>query len=226
MCFMLELAVGAVWIQGAVQETLGLAVHQLAWVIAFMALLYLLAPIGAWFLAGRPVEHGRCWEKLARASGRIGLCVPLCLHVHERVEANTVGLFRPRVFVTTGMVSTLDEDELSAILAHEATHAAERHVLAMLAAGCLFASASQLTGSVELFLVGFLSLLGLRRWFEYRADAGASKAVGQGVTTACLSRLQEIYRHTRFDRAVMFLTPHPTLPKRMEAVQRGRMALI
>lgn len=141
---MLELAVGAVWIQSAVQETLGLAVHQLAWVIAFMALLYLLAPVGAWFLAGRPVEHGRCWEKLARASGRIGLCVPLCLHVHERVEANTVGLFRPRVF----------------------------------------------------------------------------------VTTACLSRLQEIYRHTRFDRAVMFLTPHPTLPKRMEAVQRGRMALI
>jgi hypothetical protein len=58
----------------------------------------------------------------------------------ERPQAFCVGLFNPRVYVSSGAVASLDETALDAVLAHEAHHARRRDPL-RLAAGRVLARA-------------------------------------------------------------------------------------
>ena len=48
------------------------------------------------------------------------------LFAHARPQAFCAGLLRPRVYISTGAVATLNADELRAVLAHEAHHARVR----------------------------------------------------------------------------------------------------
>ncbi|THF72933.1 M56 family metallopeptidase [Cohnella fermenti] len=63
-------------------------------------------------------EHG-----LARAS--------LSILDHKDPVAMTIGLLRPRVVLSTGLIDALSETELHAVIAHEKFHLTRRHPLAI-----------------------------------------------------------------------------------------------
>ena len=68
---------------------------------------------------------------LAAAARRSGAGEVVCLD--GPAAAFCAGLLRPRVFVTSGMVESLADDELDAVLVHEAEHARRRDPLRRLA---------------------------------------------------------------------------------------------
>lgn len=61
---------------------------------------------------------------------------------HDAPYAFCVGGRRHRVVVTSGLLTTLSEHELQAVLAHEEAHLRQRHHLAILACRALFATLS------------------------------------------------------------------------------------
>jgi Zn-dependent protease with chaperone function len=71
--------------------------------------------------------------RLVAAARRAGLGEVACLD-SPASSAFCAGLARPRVFVTSGMVATLGEAELDAVLVHEAEHARRRDPARRLAA--------------------------------------------------------------------------------------------
>ncbi|PWW07312.1 BlaR1 peptidase M56 [Paenibacillus cellulosilyticus] len=50
---------------------------------------------------------------------------------HEDSIAMTIGLFRPRIVLSTGLIAALSETELQAVIAHEKFHLKRRHPLAV-----------------------------------------------------------------------------------------------
>ena len=68
----------------------------------------------------------------AKAAGRNVVITP-----DPRPQAFCTGLLRPRVFVSRGTVDLLDEEELRAVVAHEAHHAERRDPLRIFAARVL-----------------------------------------------------------------------------------------
>jgi Zn-dependent protease with chaperone function len=71
-------------------------------------------------------------EALAAAARRSGAGEVVCLD-SPGSSAFCAGLLRPRVYVTGGMVAALADDELDAVLVHEAEHARRRDPLRRLA---------------------------------------------------------------------------------------------
>lgn len=88
----------------------------------------------------------------------------------------TVGLWRPRVFMSRGMAELLDPSELAAALAHERCHARERHGLLKLVALC--GSVMHLP-RVRRRLLELVSLA-----CERRADEDAARRVGNRLSVA------------------------------------------
>jgi Zn-dependent protease with chaperone function len=72
-------------------------------------------------------------EALAAAARRSGAEQVACVE-DPGSSAFCAGLLRPRVYVTAGMVAALADDELDAVLVHEAEHARRRDPLRRLAA--------------------------------------------------------------------------------------------
>jgi Zn-dependent protease with chaperone function len=70
---------------------------------------------------------------LVAAIGRSGVGEVVCLE-GPAASAFCAGLLRPRVYVTAGMVAALGDEELAAVLVHEAEHARRRDPLRRLAA--------------------------------------------------------------------------------------------
>jgi Zn-dependent protease with chaperone function len=71
-------------------------------------------------------------EALVAAAGRSGVGEVVCLD-DPAAAAFCAGLLRPRVFVTGGMVAALADEELEAVLVHEAEHVRRRDPLRRLA---------------------------------------------------------------------------------------------
>jgi hypothetical protein len=71
-------------------------------------------------------------DALVVAARRTGVGEVVCLE-SAAAAAFCAGLLRPRVFVTSGMVASLADDELDAVLVHEAEHAHRRDPLRRLA---------------------------------------------------------------------------------------------
>jgi hypothetical protein len=65
----------------------------------------------------------------------------------DDVAVAAAGLLRPRVVVTAGALATLEDDELSAGLAHERGHIAHRHHLLLAYAECCRALAGPMPGT-------------------------------------------------------------------------------
>jgi BlaR1 peptidase M56 len=93
------------------------------------------ALIGAW----REVHASRRFHRLL-AQGKPRPLHDALVISDPRPRAFCAGLFRPRVYVSTGAISILDEAALSAVLAHERHHARRRDPL-RLAAGRVLARA-------------------------------------------------------------------------------------
>jgi hypothetical protein len=70
---------------------------------------------------------------LAAAARRRGISQVVCLD-SPRAAAFCAGLLAPRIFVTSGMVARLADEELEAMLVHEAEHVRRRDPLRRLAA--------------------------------------------------------------------------------------------
>jgi Zn-dependent protease with chaperone function len=69
---------------------------------------------------------------LAAAARRSGVSKVVCV-ADPAASAFCAGLLQPRVFVTSGMVAALADEELDAVLVHEAEHARRRDPLRRLA---------------------------------------------------------------------------------------------
>lgn len=105
------------------------------------------------------------------------------------------------VAVTTGLLRTLDSDELDGVLAHELAHVKNRDVMVMTIAsflstiaffivrwGWLFGGNNRQGGapvivaiavSIVVWIVSFLLIRALSRYREYSADRGAAVITGQ-----------------------------------------------
>ncbi len=95
-----------------------------------------------------------------------------------------VGLFRPRVIISTGVIAALDEAQLRAVLAHEASHASHRDPLLI--------TLSRAAGAGLFFvpLARGLSRLSLAR-AEMAADAAAVAVAGRAALCGALLALDK-----------------------------------
>lgn len=95
----------------------------------------------------------------------------------ERAEAFTVGSWRPRICLTTGLMERLSEDELAAVLLHEAAHLRARDPL-RLALGRFLADALWFVPLARTLRETFA------RMAELGADQAAMAAGGEAVELA------------------------------------------
>jgi Zn-dependent protease with chaperone function len=102
----------------------------------------------------------------------------------EEAFALTHGLLRPRIMVSTALISTLTPVELRAVLAHEARHLRRRDPLRLLAARLLAGYAWYLPAA------GWLAeRFALRR--ELAADRDAARRCGVGALASALVKLAQ-----------------------------------
>lgn len=120
----------------------------------------------------------------------------------------TAGLFRPQVFISSGLAQALDRDELRAAIAHERCHAWERHGLVRLVAMCgamLHAPATRRQ---------LLELLALA--CERRADESAATEIGDRLPVA--SAIVRAHRAAPLPTLVLALSGSGELEKRVRAL--------
>jgi BlaR1 peptidase M56 len=113
---------------------------------------------------------------LVAAVGRSGVGNVVCLD-SPAASAFCAGLLRPRVFVTSGMVAALANEELDAVLVHEAEHARRRDPL------------RRLVGRAAADVLFWLPLVGW--WTRHRledAELAADRAVIDRVGRSPLAR--------------------------------------
>jgi Zn-dependent protease with chaperone function len=77
-----------------------------------------------------PRQLPAIYQHVPQVCERLGLAVPdVYLEMNPTPNAYTLGETRPFIVVTSGLVESMDEDELHAVLAHECGHIACRHTL-------------------------------------------------------------------------------------------------
>ena len=196
--------------------------------LIFLFGFYASAPLAARFLAPVASTDGPSQRRLAGVLASMPVGSPVYLYDHADRQANTVGLglHHSRIYLTSGLVCRLSDPGLRGVIAHEESHIAERHILGTFAYASCFTLGSYGTNNNIVFIAGFLIFLALRRYFEYRADAGAAARVGKADALAALHELHEIYPSRPWHRWISFLTAYPTLPMRIRALETGRMTLV
>ena len=108
----------------------------------------------------------------------------------EEPQAYVLGILKPRVYVSQGLLEQANEDDLASVLAHERAHAARRDPLRRLIASL----------GLVLHLPGIAHLLDrlLTRTQEMAADADAARVVGDRVRVAeSLVRFARLRRPSR-----------------------------
>ncbi len=161
-------------------------------------------------------------------------------------NAAVSGLFRKAqyIFFTDKLLERMNEEEISAILAHELAHVKHKHMPRMLLAVLLWMCVVQvfirLTAlnayfqtideywqmwasggltAVNFYLLVLLVLFPLSRRHEYQADATAARWVGIDCYKQALYRLHQLNDRLKPPRKVLAkLGTHPTLQERLERV--------
>jgi Zn-dependent protease with chaperone function len=131
-----------------------------------------------------------------------------------------VGLWpsQSRIYITTGLFDRMSDDGLIGVIGHENTHARERHILVAFVYACIFALGSNASASRAVFMAGFLLFLGLRRYMEYRADAGGARLAGLASMSTGLRELAILYPSAAWHRWLTIIMAYPTLPMRLRAL--------
>lgn len=119
---------------------------------------------------------------LAAALAEIGLRDRTTVVDSDGPIAVTVGVFRPRVVVSTGLVAVLKAAELRAVLAHEHRHLRSRDPLRILTGRVLAAHLWFLPVALDLRARA-------RRGYELAADRHALRHYGRAATAGALLRL-------------------------------------
>ena len=227
LCLM---GLGAVmlWVTGLATDPLIRSMVQAASSVTFLFIFYATAPLTARFLAPRPSHDRELQERLTRIVATLPACPPVTLHDHADPQANTVGLL-PRwscIYLTTGLLDSMSDEGMRGVLAHESSHIHEHHILATFLYASGFAVSSQLLADDNIFFAALLLFLGLRRYSEYRADAGAVAVVGRDTMLTTLKELVRSYPSKAWHRWFCFANIYPTLPMRIRAIETGRKALL
>lgn len=121
-------------------------------------------------------------------------CLGGNIHEHPNPEANSVGLLPrwSRIYLTTGLLNSMRDEGVCGMLAHESPHIREHHILATFLYASAFAVSSQLLADDHFFFAALLLFLELRRYSEYRADAGAVAVVGRETLLTMLRELANL----------------------------------
>lgn len=138
---------------------------------------------------------------LERAAVRADLHVPVICLTEAAPFAFCRGLATPVIYVSIGLIELLDQEELSAVLAHEEAHASGRDPLRVLAAR---------------FLAGTLLFLPIARLLEeqyvlsleFKADRRAADAISLPHLASALLKLLEVPSGDTPARASLAI--HPT----------------
>jgi len=119
----------------------------------------------------RAVRLGRALPGAAPKAFMDCLVLPV-----EEPQSYVLGLLKPRVYISRGLLKQTNEDDLAPVLAHERAHAARRDPLRRLIA----------SAGLVLHLPGIAHLLDrlLTRTQEMAADADAARTVGDPVRVA------------------------------------------
>ena len=121
----------------------------------------------------------------AKWSSRIGI-----IPGEARLEARTVGLLRPRIMLSEGLVGSLEHDYLKAVIAHEEAHRAARDNFLVAVAKSVVLTLFYLPGPRTAFREMRLNL-------ERAADAEASRVAGGRLAVAgALARVAVSARST------------------------------
>ena len=150
-----------------------------------------------------PDEYPDLHRRIERLSQQADLPKPKVAVANTRVpNAFATGRNRKNatVAVTTGLLDSLDEDELDGVLAHELAHVKNRDVMVMTIAsflstiaffivrwGWLFSGDNRqgapvivaIVVSILVWIVSFLLIRALSRYREYSADRGAALITGK-----------------------------------------------
>lgn len=227
--FIMEVAGGILWVTGRLTtnpaaKPMAQALGSLIFLFGF----YASAPLSARFLAPKPSRDSALQERLARIVATLPDSRPVFLYDHADKEANTVGLLpgHSRIYVTTGLLANMSDEGMRGVIAHENAHVRERHIFATFTYACCFAVSSHLLDNNNFFFAAFLVFLGVRRYCEYRADAGGAAVVGRATMLTTLRELAALYPSKAWMRWLSFASAYPTLAMRMRAVETGRKALV
>lgn len=104
--------------------------------------------------------------------GRSDLLPGVVVIDHDAPYAFCIGGRRQRVVVTTALLDALDQEELKAVLAHEAAHLRQRHYVALLACRTLFRTLG------PVFPAFSEAISRVRLYVELSADDSARRTVG------------------------------------------------
>jgi len=222
--FILELAGLVMWLSAVVvSNPADKPFAQTVAGIVFLLGYYTAAPWYVQFLAPVPTHDRDLQARLDRLLATMPQTRPVFLYENKDENASSVGILpsHSRVYVTSGLVRKMSDEGLRGCLAHEMAHVREHHIFVIFIYASCYALISHLANSNQLFILGLLGFLALRRHLEYRADAGAAASVGQTAALTFLDELSTSYPSSRWSRFFMFVLPYPPLAVRMRAVQTG-----
>lgn len=196
--------------------------------VMFLVGFYAGGPLVARFLVPSPSGSAAMLDRVSAVLDQLPSRLRVVLYDHASQSASTVGILpkQSRIYVTSGLMHGVSDEGLKGVLAHEDTHIRELHVLVTLGYACTYACLAHLTSGDRAFVVGFLGFSALRRYLEYRADAGAARLVGASAMLTALRELQVMYPTRRWSRWFNFAAPYPTIPMRMKALETGRRPMI
>jgi predicted Zn-dependent protease len=163
--------------------------------------------------------------------------VPITYTAVQGREVNAFAGPGGYVYITTGLLEIMDnDDQLAGVLAHEAAHVSQRHVVRQLqantATSLALALTQQFTGSGAVAQLGqwgrVLLLQQYSRQDEFEADAVGVRQMHQaGYNPAgMLQTLQKLGQMDRGGLRIPFLQTHPSSTDRITALQRriGRLS--
>lgn len=152
--------------------------------------------------------------RLARAASRARLQAPIVCVDDESPFAFCRGFARPMVYVSTGLVELLDEEELSVVLVHEGAHAAGRHPLRAL-------SAKLLAGTAYLLPIARAAEERYLLSLEFAADRRAAEVSLPHLASALL-KLMEAPSSSSFTRAGLAINPTEERIRRLTEADHDR----
>jgi predicted Zn-dependent protease len=167
------------------------------------------------------------FASLRLPGGQIGQQSALLFRKSDAIGANALTLPNGTIVVTDGLIALAQNDqEILAVLAHEAGHARRRHALRMmLESSALSALLSWYVGDVNtLAVTAPASLLNAKysRDFEREADDYAVEVMRlNGISPSVLADILERMNDTRGSKGVpAYLSSHPATEERLARFRR------
>lgn len=135
----------------------------------------------------------------------------------RRLEAQTVGLFKPRIVLSCGLIDNLTGDELRAVVSHEEAHCSGRDNVIVAVAKSMAITLFYLPGQKMAFHR-------MRSCLEMAADMKVARVLGSRLLVAqALARIAKVSHAGGREPAVaMSVSGGGDLTGRLEALVKGR----